>query len=127
VVGVLYVVLDGVIYISTLRTSVKARNIRENPRVAVCIPVRRFPFVPPFHVSFQGHAELHARDDTAISAPLDTGRLKTITSHGELDDEDSCFVTIVPGPRVATYGLGVPVRELIRDPLHANRSLPLLP
>lgn len=127
VVGVLYVPLDGVFYVSTLRTSVKARNVRENPLVAVCIPVRRFPFVPPFHVSFQGRAELCERNDAGIVALLDSGRLKAITSHGELDDPDSCFLRITPGPRVATYGLGVPVRELMRDPIHASRSLKLEP
>jgi general stress protein 26 len=122
---VLYVALEGVFYVSTLRTSVKARNVRENPRVAVCIPVRRFPFIPPFHVSFQGRAELHERDEARIVALLDEGRLRAITSHGELDDPDSCFLTITPGPRVATYGLGVPLRELMRDPIHASRSVKL--
>jgi len=127
VVGVLYVELDGFVYVSTLRASVKARNIRENPLVAVCIPVRRIPLAPPFHISFQGRAELHDREEIAISRLLRMGRLKTITSRGELDDEDSCFVRIHPGPRVATYGLGVPVRELLRDPVHASRSVRLRP
>lgn len=125
VVGVLYTVVDGALYVSTLRTSVKARNVRDNPRVAVCIPVRRFPFVPPFHVSFQGRAELRDRDDGAIAALLDAKRLRAITSHGELDDPDMSFLVIAPNPRVATYGVAVPLRELIRDPVHASRSLRL--
>lgn len=125
VVGVLYVAIDEVFYVTTLRTSVKARNVRDNPRVAVCIPVRRFPFVPPFHVSFQGRAELRERDDDAITALLAGGRLRGITGHGELDDPDSVFLTITPGSRVATYGLGIPIRQLIRDPVHASGSVKL--
>jgi general stress protein 26 len=125
VVGVLYAAVDGLLYVSTLRTSVKARNIRANARVAACIPVRRFPVGPPFHVAFQGRAELCARHDPSIVRLLDTKRLKPITSHGELDDPDSLFLIITPGRRVATYGLGVPVRQLLRDPIHASRSVEL--
>jgi general stress protein 26 len=125
VVGVLYAAVDDLLYVSTLQTSVKARNIRANPQVAVCIPVRRFPVGPPFHVAFQGRAELCPRHDDRIVRLLEAKRLKPITSHGELDDPDSCFLIITPGRRVATYGLGVPVRQLLRDPLHANRSVEL--
>jgi general stress protein 26 len=125
VVGVLYAAVERLLYVSTLQTSVKARNIRANPRVAVCIPVRRFPVGPPFHVAFQGQAELCSRDDPRVARLLEGRRLKPITSHGELDDPDSCFVIITPGRRVASYGLGMPVRRLLRDPLHANRSVEL--
>jgi len=123
VVGVLYAVVDRSMYVSTLESSVKARNVRANPRVAVCIPVRRFPVGPPFHVAFQGRAELCTREDARIARLLDTRRLAAITSHGELDDPESCFLVISPGRRVATYGLGVPVRQLVRDPLHGSFSL----
>jgi hypothetical protein len=122
---VLYAAVEGLLYVSTLHTSVKARNVRANGRVAVCIPVRRFPVGPPFHVALQGQAELCPRDDPRIGRLLEGKRLKRITSHGELDHPDSCFLIITPGRRVASYGLGVPVRQLLRDPIHANRSLEL--
>src|ERR1700730_6617952 len=125
VVGVLYAAVKGLLYVSTLQSSVKARNIRTNPRVAVCIPVRRFPVGPPFHVALQGQAELCPRQDARIDRLLKARRLKTITSHGELDDPDSWLLIITPGRRVATYGLGVPVRQLMRDPVHASRSVEL--
>jgi hypothetical protein len=124
-VGVLYAAVEGLLFVSTLQTSVKARNVRANRRVAVCIPVRRFPVGPPFNVAFQGQAELCARDDPRIVPLLESKRLKPITSHGELDDPDACFLIITPGRRVTSYGLGVPVRELLRDPIHASRSLDL--
>lgn len=125
VVGVLYAAVDGLLYVSTLQSSVKARNVCANPGVAVCIPVRRFPVGPPFHVSFQGQAELCSRDDPRIVRLLEARRLRAITSHGELDHRDSCFLIITPTRRVATYGLGVPVRQLLRDPIQASRSVEL--
>jgi len=125
VAGVLYVEGDGALYVTTSRSSAKVRHIRENPRVAVCIPVQSYPLFPPFCVQFQGHAMLHAPDDPAIAPMLASGRLKKITSHGELDDPNTCLVRIPLPRRVATYGLGVPIRTLLRDPLAAARVVEL--
>jgi general stress protein 26 len=124
-VGVLYVAVDGVLFVSTHRTSKKARNVNANPRVALCIPIRRYPFAPPFLVQFAGQAELLANDDPTIVELGRTRRLKKITSHGELDDPDNCFLRISPARTVHTYGLEVPLRVLLRDPLHASRSFSL--
>ena len=121
-VGVLYAVVDGLLYVSTLSSSAKVRNLAENDRVAVCIPVRRYPVGPPFSVQFQGRAEIRSIEDPEISALLQAGRLKQITSHGELDDPAACMLKISPGPRIATYGFGLSLRELLRDPIHASRS-----
>jgi nitroimidazol reductase NimA-like FMN-containing flavoprotein (pyridoxamine 5'-phosphate oxidase superfamily) len=125
VVGVLYTSVDGVLYVSTLQSSKKARNIRDNPRVAVCIPVRRYPMAPPFLVQFQATATLLANHETTIAELVRARRLKKITGHGELDDAENCFVRIVPDRTVHTYGIGVPLRTLLRDPLHASRSFDL--
>ena len=123
VVGVMYVAVDGRLYVSTLEGSVKARNVQDNGRVAVCIPVRRYPVGPPFHVAFQGHGELCALEDPRIEKLLAGKRLRKITSHGELDRDDSRFLIITPGRRLASYGLGVPLRDLLRDPIAASRSV----
>jgi nitroimidazol reductase NimA-like FMN-containing flavoprotein (pyridoxamine 5'-phosphate oxidase superfamily) len=125
VTGVLYAPVDHAIYVSVLHSSIKARNIRESSRAAVCIPVRRIPFAPPFCVQFQGRAELLAIDEPAVATLIERGRLKKITSHGELEHPEACFARITPGRRVATYGLGVPLRELMRDPLAGSRSVEL--
>ena len=125
VVGVLYAPVDGVLYVSTLQSSKKARNIRDNPRVAVCIPVRRYPMAPPFLVQFRATATLLGNHDSTIAELVRTRRLKKITGHGELDDPDNCFVRIVPDRTVHTYGIGVPLRTLLRDPLHASRTFDL--
>ena len=66
-------------------------------------------------------------EDPAIVNLLRAGRLKKITSHGELDDAGTCFLSIAPDEKVFTYGIGVPLRTLLRDPTHANRTFRLVP
>lgn len=127
VAGVLYAEVDGALYTSTHETSVKARNIGENPRVAVTIPVRRYPIGPPATIQFQGTAELLSPDHPRISTLIAAGRLKPITSHGELDLPGNCFVRIAPSGRIVTYGLGVSLRQLMREPLNAMRTVELEP
>jgi hypothetical protein len=124
-VGVLYVAVDGVLYISTLESSVKARNIRENPRIAVCITVQQHAGLPPFCVQFQGTAEVCTLQDPRITGLLAAGRLEAITGHGALEAPGSCFLRVAPGRRIATYGIGVPLDELMRDPINASRSVML--
>lgn len=123
VAGVLYAAVDKTLYVGVNTRSHKVRNIESNAHVAVCIPVRRLPVGPPATIMFQGTAELVSRDDPALLAALDAGRLKGITSHGELDDPDNWFVRITPGGRIHTFGLGVPLLDLIRHPLGTAGSL----
>ena len=87
-------------------------------RVGVVIPVRRLPVGPPFNVQFQGTAALLAQDDPEITALLARNELRGIVSHGELDEPDGCFLRIEPTRRIHTYGIGVPVMAVARDPLH---------
>jgi general stress protein 26 len=115
--GVLYAAVDTTLYVNTFRATRKARNIAAEPRVGVVVPVRRLPIGPPSAVQFQGSADLLDPDDPAIERLMDDGTLKSLTSHGELDHPDCCFVRITPVGQVHTYGLGMPLRRLIRDPL----------
>jgi nitroimidazol reductase NimA-like FMN-containing flavoprotein (pyridoxamine 5'-phosphate oxidase superfamily) len=124
-IGVLYVEVERMLYVSTLRSSVKARNVLANGSVAICVPVRRIPIGPPFHVAFQGRAEVCSREDPRLVRLLEAKRLKPITSHGELEHPDSVFLIVTPGPTVASYGLGVPLRRLLRDPILGSRSVEL--
>jgi len=125
VAGVLYEAIDTTLYVNTLRTSRKARNIVDNTRVAVTIPIRRLPVGPPSTIQFQGSAEVLDLDHPDIVALLAAGDLKSITGHGELDQPDGCFVRITPNRRISTYGLGMSLVRLIRDPLHVSGSLEL--
>ena len=116
--GVMYVEADGVLYIHTRDTSRKARNVAANGDAAVSIPTTKYPGNPPYSVQFQGRGEIVAMDDPRITGLVEADKLKRITSHGELDEPNGVFIAITPDSRVHSYGVGVPVRDIIRDPLH---------
>jgi general stress protein 26 len=116
---VIYAAVGTTLYINTDRSSRKARNVAENPHVGVVIPVRRLPVGPPSEVQFQGTAEIVDMDDPHIAELVEAGQLKKVTSHGELDRPDGCFIRITPGRTVHTYGLGMSLWQLLRHPLDA--------
>jgi len=125
VVGVRYVVIDGALYITMFDDSVKVRNIRDNPRVAVCIPARKLPMFPPFAVQFQGRADMLPNDDPEIVRLYEAGAFKRIISKNDFENPHSWFARIAPSRRVSTYGLGVPLLQIVREPTSAIRSVEL--
>ena len=126
VAGVLYQAIGLTLYVNMSRDTRKARNIADNPYVAVSIPIRRLPLGgPPSTVQFQGRAEILGFDDPDIVRLIEANELKKLTSHGELDYADGCFVRVTPLRRLTTYGLGMSLLTLIRDPLHAGGSVEL--
>jgi nitroimidazol reductase NimA-like FMN-containing flavoprotein (pyridoxamine 5'-phosphate oxidase superfamily) len=126
VAGVTYAAVGMTLYVNTDRSSRKARNVAANPHVGVMIPVRRMPVgFPPGEVQFQGTAEVLAMDDPEIVALVEAGKLKKVTSHGELERPDGCFIRIRPGRKVNTYGVGMSLIQLMRHPLEAAGSVEL--
>ena len=123
VVGVVYVAVGGCLYIHSIEGSRKVRNIRGNPKIGICVPTRAIPFAPPFCVQFQGTAEVLTPEDPEIGGLLAAGSLKKITAHGALAVPGTCIIRVTPGRTLSTYGVGVPLRALLRDPFHANRSV----
>ena len=115
--GVIYVPVGDELYVHTMRSSRKARNVAADGRIGVVIPVRKLPVGPPFTVQFQGRAEVLEMDDPEITALVASGALKKITGHGELDEPDGCFVRIRPTGTVHTYGIGVSVLAVAKDPI----------
>jgi general stress protein 26 len=126
VAGVLYQAIGTTLYVNMSRDSWKARNVADNPHVAVSIPIRRLPVGgPPSTVQFQGRADILALDDPDIVRMVEASQLKNISSHGELDHPDGCFLRITPLRRITTYGLGMSLLKLVRDPLHAGGTVEL--
>lgn len=126
VAAVIYEHVAGRLYISTISTSRKARNVADESHVAVVIPVRRLPVgAPPSTIQFQATAALLAIDSDEIVALSGDGRLGAITGHGELDLPDSCIIRIDLPQRVHTYGLGMSLWELARDPLGGSGEVVL--
>ena len=123
--GVLYEAVGTTLYVSTDRTSRKARNVAANPHVGICVPVRRLPIGPPSSLQFQATADVLALDDADITRLVEAGKLKSITGHGELDLPDGCFLRIAPARRINTYGLGLSLRRLLKDPLNAAGAVEL--
>lgn len=118
--GVIYQLVDGVMYVSTDLSSRKARSIAENPRVAVMVPIRRMPVgAPPSSVQFQATAEILPLDDPDLVSLAGAGKLKKVTGHDELERPGGCFLRITPRPKLNTYGLGMSIIQLARDPLNA--------
>jgi hypothetical protein len=117
--AVLYEIVGSAMYVNTSRNSRKALNVAANGRVGVCIPIRRFPVGPPSSVQFQARAAVLDLDDPAITAAFAAGELSSLTKHGELDLPDDCFLLIALPRRLATYGLGMSIRTLVKDPLGA--------
>jgi len=120
VAGVLYDEVDGALYVSVDRPSRKARNIAANPHVAVTVPIRRIPVGPPSTAMFQTTATVLANDDAEVQRLAAQGRLGTITGHGELDLASGCIVRIDPPSVIHTYGLGLSLWRLIREPLRGG-------
>jgi len=100
--GVLYKVVDNGVWINTLRSSRKAKNIAANHHVGLTVPVRRVPVGPPSTIMFQATATIVALDSPAVKALCADGRLKSLTSHGELELADGCFVRIALPRRLRT-------------------------
>jgi general stress protein 26 len=123
--GLLYAAVDLTLYVLVSEDSVKVRNVRANPEVAVTIPVRKYPMGPPMAVQFQGRAEVVPVDDPQIRELLAAGRLKRVTGLGALAKPGVCFLRISPGRRVLSYGLGVPLRTLLRDVSAGARGVDL--
>lgn len=122
-VGVQYEFVNGYLYFITFEESKKVRNIRQNAKVAVSIPVPKYPLAPPFSIQFQGTAVLMAPNDPEILSLLKDGKLKKITGHGVLDQPGGCFIRVTPGRRIHSYGLGIPALTLLRDVSHGDRTV----
>lgn len=118
-VSVLYAAIDTTLWVHTFRDTKKARNLAANPEAAVCIPVRRLPVGPAMAVQFTAGAELVDHDDPAVVPLIESGRLKKILVEGALDDPRGVFLRLIPHGRVGTYGIGLPLLRVLRDPLAA--------
>jgi hypothetical protein len=116
---VLYQCVDDTLFVSTHRESRKARNVAGQGRAAVTIAVRRLPVGPPASIQFQTTAALCANDDPEILELAAAGGLDRITAHGELELDGGCFLRFPLPSRVVTYGLGMSLWQLIRNPLDA--------
>ena len=123
--GVVYDFADGALWIHTMRDGPKGRNIAHNPHVGVCIPYRRLPVGPPYTLHFQGVADLVPLDDPEAVIHYEAGRLGSISGHGAMEMNGACFVRLTPTGTIHSFGAGVPILDLARNPIETGaRSAP---
>lgn len=115
--GIVYSVADGHLWVHTMESSRKAKNIAGNPSVGVCIVYRRLPMGPPFTIHFQAEGRLMALDAPEVRTLIDAGHLKSLTGHGALEMKGACFLRVKPGSKLHSFGPGIRTLDLIRDPL----------
>jgi general stress protein 26 len=108
-------------YVMTRRHLQKARNIAQNPKVSLVVPVRRWFlwFLPPATIQVRGQAEImEAADEEgrAVFQRFWLGRriLKSYRAMEQRGETRVCFLRIIPDPLVRSYMVGSNVLSLIR-------------
>ena len=124
---VMYVSDGKMVCILTSKETLKARNIKENNRVAVAIPFwkgffhRMMKRVPPAEIHFSGEAEVLPYDDERAK----TMYRKVLNYELSKDaEQDAVWIQIKPSSRIACYGVDVSLLTM-RKPEKARRTVQL--
>lgn len=113
---------DLALYVMTRRHLKKARNIAQNPRVALVVPLPRrlLWFVPPATIQLRGQAEILDGTDpegTAVFGRFWMGR-RILAAYEQARRERGetriCFLKITLDPLIHTYAVGYTVWDLQR-------------
>ncbi len=108
--GIVYVVHERRLYVSTLRSAWKARHIAQNPHVSLTIPIpKRIPLlpwikIPAATITFPGLARV--LEATAVPQPI----IQKLFRGLEITPETSppyAVIEITPEKEFVTYGVGV--------------------
>ena len=122
-VGVIYGVTrpdrDLLIYVMTRKHLQKARNIAQNPRLSLVIPLTRrlLWFLPPPTIQLYGQGEIVDWTDeegTDVFRCFWMGRriLKAYQKSHRCGETRICFLKITPDPVVYTYMVGYSIWQL---------------
>lgn len=113
--GIVYIVDDGKLYISSKKQAWKVRHIAQNPHVSLTVPIhKRIPFIPWIKIpaatiTFSGEARLLAYD--AVSDET----LEKLFRGLELSDEqkeNTQVIEVTPVGHFITYGVGVSLMDM---------------
>jgi len=123
VAGVGYFANGLDLYIPTSAKTVKARNVRRDPQVAVHIPVP-WPLVPapPKSIQFRGKARILPINDADASAALSRGSpvmrrvFRRLLKNADAEVwGESIWIHVRPVGRIETFMIGVPSLTIFRD------------
>ncbi len=125
--GVVYTVRGRTIYFGTETAAWKTRHLEQNPSISMTVPVHtwasRIPgiAIPPATITFSGAARVLSREEVAPDVAEEL--------IGKLEPRDellaaSSYVEITPAGDFVTYGVGVPLRTMLR-PMDAGGRAPV--
>ena len=121
-VGIVYIIRDQKLYISTKKSAWKTRHIQQNGDVSLTVPIhKRIPImpwikIPAATITFSGTAKVLTFDEVTaeIAAALSGGK--------ELSTQETKALAIIevsPVGDFVTYGVGVSM-SVMRDPEKAR-------
>jgi hypothetical protein len=126
-IGIVYIVHDHKIYISTSKDSWKAHHIQCNPHVSITVPIaKRIPFIPWIKIpaatiTFSGQAKVF--DPQKLGADI----LHPLLQGVEKDTEKLSTLSILevePVGHFVTFGIGIPLMQM-RFPEKARGRVPV--
>lgn len=114
-VGIVYVVHEGKLYISSQKQAWKVRHIAQNPHVSLTIPIhKRIPImpwikIPAATITFSGEANLLAYQAVSDGIIQKLFRGLEVTA-AQMDDLS--IIEITPVGDFVTYGAGVSLMDM---------------
>lgn len=126
-VGIVYIVHNHKLYISSQKSAWKVKHITQNPHVSLTIPIaKRVPFmpwikIPAATITFSGTAQIHTLSEleSGIAAKLFRGQEKLPEAN-----ESFRVIEVTPEKEFITYGIGVSLMEM-RDPVKSRGRSPV--
>lgn len=121
-VGVVYVVREHRLYISTDKDAWKVRHITQNPSVSITVPIaKRIPLmpwikIPAATITFSGQAAIRTLDE--IDPELAEALFRGLQNKGDVR-ETSRIIEVTPEKDCITYGIGVSLMGM-RDTVNAR-------
>jgi len=114
-VGVVYIVHNRQLFISTQKQAWKTRHIAQNPSVSFTIPIhKQIPFlpwiqIPAATITFSGEATVQDAENISreISHKLHRGQEGT-----PFNLQDTAVISIQPNGEFITYGVGVSLMDM---------------
>lgn len=120
--GIVYVVQDGKLYISSQKQAWKVRHITQNPHVSLTVPIHKrilfMPWIkiPAATITFSGEARLLEYGDVSDEAIQKLFRGMKLS---ETEQADMRIIEVVPVGDFITYGVGVSLMDM-REPAKAR-------
>jgi general stress protein 26 len=127
-VGIVYIVHDHKIYISTGKDAWKTRHIQSNPHVSITVPIaKRIPLlpwikIPAATITFSGKAKVFEAKN------VEGDILQALFRDLEADSEKLATMSVLeiePLGDFVTFGIGIPLMQM-RFPEKARGRAPVM-